>query len=164
MSIEYDDISLTDSPIQALSQCFAECNLPHTLLSEHCVALEVNGDWQQYDVAFVHQEYCFTITAPLPLHISVAQQESMYGLIGRMNADVPFGHFLLNTERGCIDYCYSLPTSVLVALDIEAIEELIETAVTALETLYPVAETLLAGDANLEVALDKYLYPAQGRA
>ena len=164
MSIDYDDISLTDSPILALSQCFTECNLPHTLLSDHCVALEIAGAWQEYDIAFAHQDQSFAITAPLPLSITTAQQDSVYSLIGRMNADVPLGHFQLDTEEGCIEYRYTLPASALAALDIETIEELIEIAVTALETLYPVAETLLVGASNVQTALDKYLYPAQGTA
>ena len=164
MRIDYNDISLNDNPILALSQCFAECNLPHTLHSDHCVALEVNGAWQQYNIAFADQEHCFDITAPLPLRISAAQQDSVYDLIGRMNADVPLGHFQFDAELERIEYRYTLPASVLVALDIDVIEELIETAVMALETLYPVAETLLGGAKDLQAALDKYLYPAQGNA
>lgn len=163
MSMDYNDISFTDSPIQALSQCFAECNLPYTLHSDDCVALEVNGAWQQYDIAFLHQEQHFSIIAALPLSIPASHQDSVYGLIGRMNSDIPFGHFQLNHEQGCIEYRYTVPSSVLVALDIEAVEELIETAVMALETLYPVTETLLAG-IDVARALDKYLYPTQGHA
>ena len=164
MHTDYDDISLTDNPILALSQCFADCKLPHTLHSHHCVVLEVNGIWQQYDIAFTDREHRFDITAPLPLDLAAPQQNSVHDLIGRMNADVPLGHFQFDATQNCIEYRYSLPASVLTSLDIETIEEIVEIAITALEILYPVAETLRTGNTDLETALDKYLYPAQGSA
>ena len=164
MSIDYDDISLADSPILALSQCFAECHLPHTLLSDHCVTLDVTGAWQKYEIAFAHQDQSFVIAAPLPLAIADTQHDHIYSLIGRMNADVPLGHFQLDTEQNSIEYRYTLPASVLAALDMDAVEDLIEVAVMALETLYPAAETLLSGASDVQTALGKYLYPAQGNA
>ncbi|NQY82851.1 MAG: YbjN domain-containing protein [Alphaproteobacteria bacterium] len=168
MTMDYDDwrVKITDNQIVALSQCFADSNLQHELISDHCVTLGVQGAWLNYDVAF---EYLlalesFRISAALPLDLQESQHGTAYGLIGRINTDLPLGHFQLDTRRNCITYRYNLPEIVLPTLDFEVIEALIETTVIALETLYPIAKSLLQGQASLEDALSKYLHPAEGTA
>lgn len=156
----------TDNPITALQECFTACNLPHERVSKHSVRLKLQGDWQEYGIVFEYQPACqrFIIGGTLSMQIPTSEIIRLYEVIGRMNTQLAYGHFIFDHHSHQIRYHYALPEQALSGLDVEDLENLIEDAVLALESLFPVVHSLLFGGRSIDGAMQKYLCTAQGSA
>ncbi|MBI2706939.1 MAG: YbjN domain-containing protein [Proteobacteria bacterium] len=161
---EYD--FLYSSPMSLLEELFSQFEWNYDYTSDHEITAESEGRWCTYRLfALWRQELeCLTISSLIDIKIPADKRTSVETLLSSMNPKVWLGHFEIAPEDELPAFRYNLTLRGNPNPTLEQLEEIVTSAVTECDRLYPALQFVLWGGKSPEDALMAAMMDTYGEA
>lgn len=154
------------SPISLLEELFFQFDWNYERTSECEIMAEVEGRWCSYRLFAVwrHDLECLVMSALIDIKIPQDKNPAVAILLSAMNPKIWLGHFEISPEDGVPAFRYNLILRGNPSATLDQIEEILATAVTECDRLYPALQFVLWGGKNPEEALMVAMLDTYGEA
>lgn len=154
------------SPISLLEELFFQFEWNYDRTSESEIAAEVEGRWCTYRLfAMWRQDLeCLMLSSLIDIKIPQDKQSQVGILLSALNPKIWLGHFEVSPDDEVPVYRYCLTLRGNPGATIEQMEEILSSAVTECDRLYPALQFLLWGGKNPEEALMAAMLDTLGEA
>lgn len=156
----------SSNPLDLAEQVIAANEWAFERRSHTELAAETRGSWCDYglyfcwsnEVSILHFSVSFDIKAPAQCH------EILPELLLKANERLWIGSFGVDEENGMPIYRHAMLLRGIPTASLEAIEDLIDIAITECERFFPAFQFALWGGKNAEEALDAAMLECVGEA
>jgi hypothetical protein len=150
----------TANPLDLLEQIVAANDWPFDRRSDDAMAVEVPGKWCDYTL---HFSWCGEIGA-FDLKVPPARRTQVHELLALANEKLWLGHFGVWTEENTPVFRHSVLLRGAGGLSVEALEDMVDIAVTECERFFPAFQFVLWGGKSPAEALAAAMLECAGEA
>lgn len=154
------------SPISLLEELFFQFEWNYDRPSESEIAAEVEGRWCNYRfVGMWRQDLeCLMVTSIIDIKIPQDKWSYVVTLLSALNPKIWLGHFEISPDEEMPVFRYNLTLRGNPNATLEQMEEILTSAVTESDRLYPALQFVLWGGKNPEEALMAAMLDTYGEA
>jgi hypothetical protein len=154
------------SPIHLLEELFSHFDWNYECTSESEILAEIEGRWCTYRLfALWRQDLeCLIMSALIDIKIPQSKRTSVETLLASMNPKVWLGHFEIAPDDEVPAFRYNLILRNSPGATLEQLEEIVTSAVTECDRLYPALQFILWGNKAPEEALAAAILDTYGEA
>ena len=154
------------SPISLLEELFFQFEWSYDRTGESEIAAEVEGRWCTYRLfAMWRQDLeCLMLSSLIDIKIPQDKRSNVGILLSTLNPKIWLGHFEISPDDDLPAFRYSLTLRGNPRATIEQMEEILSSAVTECDRLYPALQFVLWGGKNPEEALMAAMLDTHGEA
>ncbi len=160
------DPDATPNPLDLLEQIVAANDWTFDRRGEDAMAVEVPGKWCDYTLYF---SWCEEISAlhffcAFELKVPPPRRAAVHELLALANEKLWFGHFGVWSEENVPVFRHSVLLRGAGGLSVEALEDMVDIAVTECERFYPAFQYVLWGGKSPADALSAAMLECAGEA
>jgi len=157
---------LYSSPISLLAELFSQFEWNYDYTNDHEITAESEGRWCTYHLfAIWRQELeSLIITTLIDIKIPADKRAHVEALLSAMNPKIWLGHFEIALEDEVPAFRYNLTLRGNPNATLEQLEEIVTSAVTECDRLYPALQFVLWGGKSPEDALMASMMDTYGEA
>jgi hypothetical protein len=157
---------LYSSPISVLEELFFQFQWSFERSNENEIAAELEGRWCNYQLFALWRPdlECLIISSLIDIKIPQDKYTSVGSLLSAMNPRIWLGHFEISPDDEVPAFRYNLILRGNPGATIEQLEEIVSSAVTECDRLYPALQFVLWGGKSPEDALMAAMLDTFGEA
>lgn len=157
---------LYSSPISLLEELFSQLEWNYDYTSDHEIMAESEGRWCNYRLFGLWRQELesLIISALIDIKISADKRISVETLLSSMNPKTWLGHFEIAPDDEVPAFRYNLTLRGNSNPTLEQVEEIVSSAVTECDRLYPALQFVLWGGKSPEDALMASMMDTYGEA
>lgn len=154
------------SPISLLEELFFQFEWNYDRTNENEITAEIEGRWCNYRLfALWRQDLeCLMISSIIDLKVPQDKRAYVGTLFSALNPKIWLGHFEISPEDEVPAFRYNLTLRGNPGATIEQVEEILTSAVTECDRLYPALQFVLWGGKTPEEALMAAMLDTYGEA
>ena len=156
----------SSSPIYLLEEIFHEFDWAYECESETEITAEVEGRWCNYRLIAIWRQDFSSLMISTLIDVKIANDKlhKSSSLLTTLNPRVWLGHFEITPEYQIPAYRYNLLLQGYSGATLEQIEEIVTTAMTECDRLYPALQFVLWGGKSPDEALMAAMLDTHGEA
>lgn len=154
------------SPISLLEEIFFQFDWSYDRISENEIAAEIEGRWCSYRLFCMWRQdlECLMMNSFIDIKIPQDKRIHVGTLISVLNPKIWLGHFEISPEDEVLAFRYNLILRGNPGATFEQVEEIVTSALTECDRLYPALQFVLWGGKNPEEALMAAMLDTYGEA
>jgi hypothetical protein len=154
------------SPISLLEELLFQFDWDYECTSENEITTELEGTWCNYRLFATWRQdlESLMVSSIIDIKIPQGKRSSLETLLSMMNPKMWLGHFEIPPEDEIIAFRYNLILRGNPSATIEQIEEIVSSAITECDRIYPALQFLLWGGKSPEEALMAAMLDTYGEA
>jgi hypothetical protein len=160
------DFGRESNPLDLLEEMASANDWPFDRFSDSEMGLDVAGQWCDYHVCVVwhHELAAMMFSCHFEHRVPQGQRERAGQLLAAANERLWLGHFELTPEEGAPLFRHTLPLRGLFGASVEQLEDLLDTALTECERVYPALQLVVWAGQPVAMAIEHAMFEPMGEA
>ena len=160
------DVSALSNPLDIMEELVSANDWIHDRSSDSELAAQVSGHWTDYHICAVWQPDIGAVYFSCHLEIKIPGQRraAVHELVALLNERMWMGHFDVCSGDSMIMFRHTIPLRGTRGASVEQIEDMVDTAVTECERLYPALHLVIWGGQEVTDAISAAMMDTVGEA